>query len=352
MSKIIDESFQNIGTQPGLVIWRIENFNLNKLRPKEYGSFHTGDSYLILSTKGEKNKPCSWDIHFWLGSKSTVDEYATAAIKAVELDDYLGGRPVQYREVQNFESSLFLSYFDSGIFYLDGGIQSALTITSDIKKTSRLFMVKGKKNIRIVQVPLLFSSLNKSDVFILDDNERIYQWNPPGANAMERLRASVFAKKIRDDEHGGRAVLKTLDEDWQTNVTFWDIFKSHDASGNFDQIKQESEIKDNEFEKHFTSSEIKLYRVTDANSSDATVKLEASGKLTRNMLDSNDCFIVDSHNGLFSWIGKKCTKKEKETAVQGVRNLIKFNNYPNHIPIVTVIEDGETTAFKSFFDWN
>ena len=30
------------------------------------------------------------------------------------------------------------------------------------------------------KVPLLFSSLNKSDVFILDDNEKIYQWNPPG----------------------------------------------------------------------------------------------------------------------------------------------------------------------------
>ena len=39
------------------------------------------------------------------------DEYATAAYKTVELDTYLDDVPVQHREVQGHESTLFKSYF-------------------------------------------------------------------------------------------------------------------------------------------------------------------------------------------------------------------------------------------------
>lgn len=55
-----------------------------------------------MQTKTTNKTSFQWNIHFWLGIDSSLDEMATAAIKAIQLDDYLGGRPVQYREVMNF----------------------------------------------------------------------------------------------------------------------------------------------------------------------------------------------------------------------------------------------------------
>lgn len=42
-----------------------------------------------------------------------------AAIFAVELDDFLGGVPVQHREVQEHETSMFLANFPGGKFFSD-----------------------------------------------------------------------------------------------------------------------------------------------------------------------------------------------------------------------------------------
>ena len=46
------------------------------------------------------------------------DEAGSAAILSVNLDDALGGGPVQHREVQDHESPQFLNYFKSGMFIL------------------------------------------------------------------------------------------------------------------------------------------------------------------------------------------------------------------------------------------
>lgn len=52
------------------------------------------------------------------GDFCTQDESGSAAIFTVQMDDFLGGKPIQYREVQGHESKTFLGYFKSGIKYM------------------------------------------------------------------------------------------------------------------------------------------------------------------------------------------------------------------------------------------
>ena len=110
-----EPQWDGAGVKPGLQIWRIEQFRVKPWPKSKYGRFHVGDSYIILNTyvKEPEVNPdkLAWDVHFWIGSESTQDEYGTAAYKTVELDDSLRGAAIQHREVQEAESQLFLGYF-------------------------------------------------------------------------------------------------------------------------------------------------------------------------------------------------------------------------------------------------
>jgi hypothetical protein len=131
-----------------------------------------------------------WDIFFWLGKDTSQDEAGVAAYKSVELDDALGGTPVQHRETQGGESQEFLALFRTygGVRYYEGGVDSGFKKGARGPHEKRLFLVKGKRNVRVIPVEVSHKSLNQGDVFVLDTADKIFQWNGRDSSHAERVR--------------------------------------------------------------------------------------------------------------------------------------------------------------------
>ncbi|KAI8846228.1 hypothetical protein BC829DRAFT_376011 [Chytridium lagenaria] len=212
-----EEAWKGVGTKVGLRVWRIEQFKVVAWPESEYGSFYSGDSYIVINTYKKPDLDTLFhDIHFWLGLSTSQDEAGTAAYKTVELDDFLGTVPVQHREVQGFESNLFLSYFKE-FEVQEGGVESGFRHVKPEEYRPRLFQVRvnpgrrGDSGLVIREVPTTYKSLNSGDVFIYDSGVSVFQWNGKSASGIEKAKAAEFSRKLSDDRKG-LAKVKVVDE--------------------------------------------------------------------------------------------------------------------------------------------
>jgi gelsolin len=293
----------------------------------------------------------SWDVHFWLGLETTQDEAGSAAIYTVQLDDALGGGPVQYREVQDHESQLFLNYFKTaGIRYMPGGVVSGFKkIETNAAGEKRLFQVKGKKNIRVRQVDLTVGSMNKGDCFILDAGNKIYVYVGIKAKRVEKMKAISAANQIRDQDHNGRSAVEIVDEfsSESDKEHFFEVL----GSGSPSQVPDESTAEDDEAFERKDSDATTLYTVSDAS---GTLKVEpvATKPLKQEMLNTNDCFILDTGSGIYVWVGKKANEQEKKQAMSRAQGFLQTKKYPVWTKVTRIVESAESAPFKQyFFTW-
>uniref|UniRef100_A0A915CLX7 Gelsolin-like domain-containing protein n=1 Tax=Ditylenchus dipsaci TaxID=166011 RepID=A0A915CLX7_9BILA len=344
----IDPKLKGIGQTRGLQIWRIKKFALEDVPKEQYGNFYAGDSYIVLHTKNKGE----WDVHFWLGKDTTQDEMGTAAIKTVELDDSLGGLPVQYRELQDHESPLFLSYFKDGIKYLHGGNATGFNHVTDPYDNFKpiLFHCKGKRNVRCTQVKCVKESLNLGDVFILDLGLNLYVWCPPESGRLERIKGMTQAKSIRDAERAGRPKIHVLDQDWNKNDTFWKHFGGKDKAA-FIKAPHAAGKDEDYWREHRDA--VTLWRVSDA-TGQLKVTEVSKGGLNINDLDTKDAFILDAvHGGTFVWVGKECTLAERKKAMDFGTQYLEQKKRPVYSQLIRVLEGAESSNFAQWFsNWS
>ncbi|XP_044205209.1 advillin [Thunnus albacares] len=342
----MEYTFRAVTQNPGIIIWRIEKMELVQVPEKSYGNFYEGDCYVLLFTQKVSSSLC-YDIHYWIGSKSSQDEQGAAAVYTIQLDEFLGSTPVQHREVQNHESDTFRGYFKQGVIYKKGGVASGMkhveTNTYDVK---RLLHVKGKKRVVAKEVEMSWKSFNLGDVFLLDIGKTIIQWNGPKSNRQERLKGMLLAKDIRDRERGGRAEIKVIEGEAESN-----------SPQNMEILtgvlgERTSNLTDgppDETADQEQKGKLTLYHVSDAEGQMKVTEV-ATRPLVQDLLNHDDCYFLDQGGTkIFVWKGKKANKAERQAAMARALDFIKAKNYPITTNVETVNDGAESALFKQLF---
>ncbi|XP_042412349.1 villin-2-like isoform X2 [Zingiber officinale] len=306
-TKILDPAFQGAGQRVGLELWRIENFQPVPLLKSDYDS--------------------------------SQDEAGTAAIKAVELDAVLGGRAVQHREPQGHESDKFLSYFKPCIIPLEGGFASGFRKPEEEKFQTRLYICRGKRVVRMKQVPFARSSLNHDDVFILDMEKKIYQFNGANSNIQERAKALEVVQHLKEQYHDGKCDVAIIEDGKLQSDSdsgeFWVLF------GGFAPIAKKHSTED-DFALEIVPA--KLYSINDGQ-----LKLEDNNP-SRAILENNECYLLDCGAEIFIWVGRVTQVDERKAASKAAEELIINQNRSKATRITQVIQGYETHSFKSHFE--
>jgi len=274
--------------------------------------------------KEEKNPELFYDVHFWIGKRSTQDEYGTAAYKTVELDTFLDDKAIQHREVQGYESDLFKAYFPI-ITIMKGGCDSGFRHVEPDKYEPRLlhFHSSDSKHVELVEVTLSKKALDSGDVFILDNGLEAFQWNGKLSNKNEKVQAAQFLQHL-ESERNGRCKTEVLDE--EDTPSTHAIYKL---------------LPDVPYTKH-TKKDLAvtkcLYRLSDE-SGKMTFSLVSEGSAPKSMLNNNDVFMIDNGKHMFVYIGSAASQEEKKNAMAYAHNYLKDTNHP--LIGITCLQSGQ-----------
>jgi len=358
------ELFAGAGGSPGVETWRIEA--MKPVKQSDFsGKFHTGDSYIVLKTWHQKGT-IYMNVHFWIGSESTRDEAGAAALLTVELDQFLDDLPTQFRETQGAESDEFLQIFPTGVQYLEGGVDSSFKVVDRDAYTTRLLHVKGKRNVRVMQVSVAAESLNSGDVFLLDIGKSITQWNGSSASRAEKAKALDVALSVKSEEHGGKSSLLAIDEatcDFDDEVVkaFFAVLSGDETEDPKTTAKKiKSAVEGGDDEKVGTSvtgaGAVRLYHLCDDEKSGTlTMTEECDRPLQKDLLKTEDVFVLCAGGVVYVWVGKKTSKAERDGAnefLSGGERALKFlhaNGLPERSPVKIVKEGTENALFKQAF---
>lgn len=366
-----------IGTHPGLRIWRIENFHVIPWPKQLYGQFYDGDSYIVLYSyiipqrendglRGSSQQKLGHDIFFWLGSKTTQDEAGTAAYKTVELDEFLHGIATQHRETQLHPSDEFVSLFPrlsirkggvrSGFHHVDQqelqpkGITTLLRI---FKHPATSAAEHGHSTV-VHEVEPTWQSLDDGDVFVLEKDDKIWVWQGKDCSPMEKAKAAQVVNDLTLAKHIDVEVLAQTDARSKIVV---DLLGGNGVEQS--SFRSRRPIRSAATSHDMSSSSApsrpqRLLRIITNDAGQFQFELDKEGDSVRfSDLNSDDIFIYDTGKKIWVWEGSQVTREKKDAWKVCTGAYLRYlqqqeSQSPDVIaatPVAKVVEGYENPAF-------
>ncbi|XP_065316416.1 protein flightless-1-like isoform X2 [Gordionus sp. m RMFG-2023] len=345
-----------IGTQPGIICWEIENFLPNRLEEALNGKFYDGDCYIVLKTyysqNYEINPTLSWKIFYWIGKKASLDKQVCSAMHAVNLRNFLRATSCRTsREEQNEESPEFMEVFDYNIRYIEGG-RTATGFCSIVPKEhiTRLYRCSCDANSIITEpVPLMTSSLNSENTYLLDTPNSLIVWQGNKCKSVNASKARLLAEKINNVERKKTCIPIQFKEGKEPN-SFWDYLTAdHQIIDIHTPMKLELVVKKPQHILYKVGLGMGYLELTQ-------VRIPLKDKrLKKSFLDSKGVYILDSYScDVFIWVGKKANRLVRTAAFKLAKEVIyDFERRPGYSEIIHLFEGTETQMFKcKFLGWN
>ncbi|KAK8520510.1 hypothetical protein V6N12_004445 [Hibiscus sabdariffa] len=289
---------------------------------------------MAFHTFASKNGSLRHEIHYWLGKDTSQDEAGTAAIKTLELDAALGGRSVQYREVQGNESDKFRSLFKPCIMPLEGAFATGAKPVKESEYKTRLLACKGKHI-----VPFARSTLNHDNIFILDTKSKIFQFNGSNTSIQERAKALEVAQYIRDNYHDSKFEIAAIEDGKlmadAASGEFWALF------GGFAPLLRKSGQDEDTTDSHSTKKLLSIVK--------GKAEPVGADSLKRELMATDNCYILDCGLEVYLWMGRSTSLNERKNASKVAEEFIRGSNRSNS-RLIHVIEGFETVVFRSKFE--
>ncbi|XP_064597998.1 advillin-like [Liolophura sinensis] len=312
-------------------IWRIEDFEMVPLKGIYYGQFFGGDCYIVLynyKTGGQEHSI----IYYWQGLKSTADERGTSALKAVELDDKMGGRAVQVRVVQYKEPPHFMAIFRGRMIIFEGGKAGWNKEERDDGPGDRyMLQVRGTSmlNTKAVQVPMRASSLNSNDVFVIFGARFLYIWCGKGSTGDEREMAKRVAHLSNREQ--------TMVFEGQEKKDFWNVLGGKEDYASDKRLQEEE-----------TAQPARLFQCSNAS---GVFTVDEIPDFTQSDLVSDDVMLLDACHAIFVWVGDGANEEEKRLAQTVAFEYLETD--PAHrdpdTPVMKIRQGYEPPNFTGFF---